>query len=225
MPMIDRLHIRERTIRARPVFADRTHAGRVLAEWIAPAKDPQTLVLALPRGGIPVGRPLADAIGCVMHPVLVRKLPIPVNPEMGFGAITVDGTVTLNEEVVDAFGLDESTIEAVAAETRREVERRSEAYPGGLPLPPLEGRDVWLVDDGLATGFSAIAAARMIRAHGVRRLRLAVPCAPLSSAELLSEHVDEAWCIIVQEGGSFAVASFYRRFQEMSDEEVVRLLD
>jgi len=84
---------------------------------------------------------------------------------------------------------------------------------------------VWLVDDGLATGFSAIAAARMIRAHKARPLRLAVPCAPRSSAELLSEHVDEVWCIIVQESGSFAVASFYRRFQEMSDEEVVRLLD
>ena len=225
MPAHDRLHVRERTVRARPVFDDRMQAGRVLAEWIAPAKDPQALVLALPRGGIPVGRPLADALGCVMHPVLVRKLPLPGNPEMGFGAITVDGTITLNEEVVDAFGLDESTIEAVAAETRREVERRSEAYPGGLPLPPLEDRDVWLADDGLATGFSAIAAARMIRAGGVRRLRLAVPCAPLSSAELLSEHVDEVWCIIAQEGGPFAVATFYRRFQDMSDEEVVRLLD
>jgi putative phosphoribosyl transferase len=225
MPAFDRLHVRERTVRARPVFADRTYAGRVLAEWIAPPKHPQALVLALPRGGIPVGRPLADAIGCVMHPVLVRKLPIPVNPEMGFGAITVDGTVTLNAEVVDAFRLDESTIEAIAAETLREVQRRSEAYPGGLPLPPLEGRDVWLVDDGLATGFSAIAAARMIRAHGAGRLRLAVPCAPRSSAELLAEHVDEVWCIIVQEGGSFAVASFYSRFPEMSDEEVVRLLD
>ena len=225
MRLHDRLHVRERTVRARPLFEDRTHAGRMLTEWIAPAEDPQALVLALPRGGIPVGRPLADAIGCVMHPILVRKLPIPVNPEMGFGAITVDGTVMLNEEVVDAFRLSESTIQAVAADTLGEVERRSEAYPGGLPLPPLEGRDVWLVDDGLATGFSAIAAARMISAHGVRRLRLAVPCAPRSSAELLSEHVNEAWCIIVQEGGPFAVASFYRRFQEMSDEEVVRLLD
>src|SRR5665811_449027 len=81
MPMHDRLHVRERSARARPVFADRTHAGRVLTEGIAPSKDSQALVLALPRGGIPVGRPIADAIGCVIHPVLVRKLPTPVNPE------------------------------------------------------------------------------------------------------------------------------------------------
>ncbi len=180
------LHIRTTVTWPRAAYADRLDAGRTLAEWIAPALDPRALVLALPRGGIPVGRPLADALGCEMRPVLVRKLPIPTSPEMGFGAITVDGTLTLNEPVVDVFGIDPATIEEVAQQTRAEVERRSRAYPGGWPLPDLASRNVWLVDDGLATGFSAIAAVRMVRAHGAASVRLAVPCGPLGAAERIA---------------------------------------
>jgi putative phosphoribosyl transferase len=218
------VHVRERVAWARPEYADRLNAGRVLADWISPRQDATAVVLALPRGGIPVGRPLADALGCELLPVLVRKLPIPVSPEMGFGAITVDGTVTLNRRVVEAFGIDETTAEVVAAATRAEVERRSRAYPGGWPLPQLEARHVWLVDDGLATGFSAIAACRMIRGRGASRLSLAVPCAPLSSVELLAGEADDVWCALGQSGGSFAVASYYRDFHEMADAEVVDLL-
>jgi len=218
------LHVREHVSRPRVAYVDRMDAGRVMTAWISPAKEPEALVLALPRGGVPVGSPLARAVGCELRPVLVRKLPIPASPEMGFGAITVDGTMTLNDAVVSSFGISEAVIRSVAEETRAEVERRSRAYPGGWPLPALEGRHVWLVDDGLATGFSAIAAARMIRAHRAARVSLAVPCAPVSSTERLLGECDEAWCAIAQVDGPFAVASFYRDFHDMSDEEVVRLL-
>lgn len=220
----ERLRVRRTVTWPRAAYADRLDAGRVLAEWIAPEPDPGALVLALPRGGIPVGRPLADALGCEMRPVLVRKLPLPTNPEMGFGAITVDGTVTLNPMVVEGYRLDAVTIERIAQTTRAEVERRSRAYPGGWPLADLEGRHAWLVDDGLATGFSAIAAARMVRARGAARVSLAVPCGPQTSAERLVLETDEVWCAIAQAGGSFAVASYYRDFHDMSDAEVVGLL-
>ena len=165
------IHVRWTVPGPRVAFSDRANAGRVLSEWMRPAPDPLALVMSLPRGGVPVGRALADALGCDLRPVLVRKLPIPGNPEMGFGAVTIDGTVTLNRGVVAAYGLDTATIERVAGETRTEIVRRSRLYPGGWPLPEMGGRRVFLVDDGLATGFSAIAAIRMIRAGDPSRLR------------------------------------------------------
>lgn len=224
MPKPERLHVRERAPRPYVAYADRLDAGRSLAEWIDPGPDPGAIVLALPRGGVPVGLALAQVLGCGLRPVLVRKLPIPSSPEMGFGAVTLDGTVTVNRAVVESFGITPETVEAVALETRAEVERRSRAYPGGWPLPDLQGRRVWLVDDGLATGFSAIAAARMVQAMGPLSMSLAVPCAPESSAERLVPECDEVWCAIEQSGGSFAVASYYRDFHDMRDDEVVALL-
>lgn len=222
---LGRTHVRTTVQWAYPAYRDRADAGRALAGWIDSPPDAEALVFALPRGGVPVGRALADAIGCDMLPVLVRKLPIPSSPEMGFGAITVDGTMTLNQAVVDAYGIGPATIRRVADETREEVVRRSRAYPGGWPPPELEGSHVWLTDDGLATGFSAIAAARMIRAHGAATLALAVPCGPAGSVTRLAREVDDVWCAIAQTEGSFAVASYYHDFHDMSDAEVVALLD
>ncbi len=225
--MTDRLgrtHVRTTVQWARPAYRDRDDAGRALAEWIDPPQDAEALVFALPRGGVPVGRAIADAIGCDMLPVLVRKLPIPSSPEMGFGAITVDGTMTLNQAVVRAYGIGPATVRRVADETREEVVRRSQTYPGGWPLPELQGRHVWLADDGLATGYSAIAAARMIRAHRAGTLALAVPCGPAGSVTRLAGEVDDVWCAIAQTEGSFAVASYYSDFHDMSDAEVVALL-
>jgi putative phosphoribosyl transferase len=216
--------IERRVSAAHPAFRDRRDAGRRLAAFAVFEPDEGALVLALPRGGIPVARPLADALGCELRPVLVRKLPIPTNPEMGFGAVTIDGTVTLNERVLAAFGIDRSVQERVAEQVRREVERRSRAYPGGWPLPAVCDRRVWLVDDGLATGFSMIAAARMIRPHGPASLTLAAPCAPSDSLTRLAEHVDAEWCLFAQDGHPFAVASYYHDFHEMRDDEVYDLL-
>ncbi len=219
-----RLHVLKKTDWPEPVYRDRIGAGDSLVAWIAPESDPDAVVFALPRGGIPVALPLADALACDIRPMFVRKLPLPSSPEMGFGAIAVDGTVTLNEPIVEAFGVDDATIERVAAETLAEVERRRTAYPGGWPLPSLVGRRVWLVDDGLATGFTAVGAARMIRAHGCASLSIVVPCGPIESATLLTREADDVWCRIAQTAGSFAVASYYRDFREISDAEVVAML-
>jgi len=218
------LHIGRRVVGPVLLFADRSDAGAALARWIGLHPQPDAVVLALPRGGIPVGRPLADALGCALLPALVRKLPIPTDPEMGFGAVAVDGTVRLNRAVVDAFGISEQTVNDVVARVHAEVQRRGEAYPGGWPLPDLADRHVWLVDDGLATGLSMLTAADMIRVCGALSLEIAVPCSPSDSLSRLSGAADAVWCLAVQEGHPFAVASFYRNFHDLTDVEVLTAL-
>ncbi|HEY5541091.1 MAG TPA: phosphoribosyltransferase family protein [Coriobacteriia bacterium] len=202
------------------LFANRAEAGRVLAGWIDPHLDPDAIVFALPRGGVPVGRPLADAMGCELLPALVRKLPIPTDPEMGFGAVAVDGTVRLNEAVVEAFGISRDQIPGIVDEVRAELERRSAVYPGGWPLPSLAGRHLWLVDDGLATGLSMLTAADMLRAQGPASLTIAVPCSPSDSLARVSGAADALWCLAAQDAHPFAVASFYHDFHDLDDAEV-----
>jgi putative phosphoribosyl transferase len=206
------------------MFADRAEAGAELAAWIAPQPDRRALVFGLPRGGIPVGRALADALTCPLLPALVRKLPIPDDPEMGFGAVAVDGTVRLNREVIEAFHIPERAVADVVEKVRAEVGRRGSVYPGGWPLPDLAGRRVWLVDDGLATGLSMLTAADMLRAHGPLWLTIAVPCSPADSLATMEAAADEVWCLAVQDSRSFAVASFYRDFHDLSDSEVRAML-
>ena len=214
------LHIGRQLAGSAVLFADRADAGRTLAGWIGPQPDPHAVVFALPRGGIPVGRPLADVLGCELLPALVRKLPIPGNPEMGFGAVAVDGTVRLNRAVIEAFRIPERTVHDTVEQVRAEVERRGAAYPGGWPLPDLTGRRVWLVDDGLATGLTMLTAADMLRARGPASLTIAVPCSPADSLARVSGAADFLWCFAVQDGHPFAVASFYRDFHDLDDAEV-----
>jgi putative phosphoribosyl transferase len=218
--MTAELHIGRHVAGPMVLFEDRGDAGDALARWIHPHPDPDAVVFALPRGGIPVGRPLADALGCELLPALVRKLPIPSDPEMGFGAVAIDGAVRLNQAVVDAFGISQRTVDDVIEETRAEVERRSAAYPGGWPLPRLAGRSLWLVDDGLATGLSMLAAADMLQSGLPATLSIAVPCSPSDSLMRVSRASDAVWCMAAQEARPFAVASFYRDFHDLDDAEV-----
>jgi len=214
------LHIGRHLAGPTVLFADRADAGRALARWIVSAPDPDAVVFALPRGGVPVARPVADALGCPLLPVLVRKLPIPTDPEMGFGAVTIDGTVRLNDSVVRAFDITEQTVSDVVEHVREEIVRRAGVYPGGWPLPDLTGRSVWIVDDGLATGLTMLTAAEMLRARNPASLAIAVPCSPSDSLERVSGAADAVWCFAVQEGRPFAVASFFRDFHDLDDDEV-----
>ena len=214
------VHVGQRVEWPVALFRDRAGAGRALAEWICPPPDPNAVVYALPRGGVPVGRLLAEALGCELRPALVRKLPIPTDPEMGFGAVTVDGTVRLNEPVVEAYGIRRDRIPSIVEHVRLEVERRGAVYPGGWPMPHLAGRSVWLVDDGLATGISVLAAAEMLRARAPASLAIAVPCSPADTITKLAHDVDAIWCLVEQTGHPFAVASFYRDFHDLDDAEV-----
>ncbi len=206
-----------------PMFAfeNRLDAGRKLAAFMKLDPDPNAIVLALPRGGVPVARPLAVDLGVPVEPVVVRKLPIPASPEMGFGAVAIDGTTVLNEGVVRSFRIPEETIERVSEEVQREVERRAEAYAGTSEPPDVAGKTVYLVDDGLATGYSMLVAARMVAKRAPDSVIMAVPVSPISSVELIDSVFDEKYCLIAQDSPPFAVAAFYRDFHEMTDDEVM----
>jgi len=209
-----------------PLFAfeNRIDAGRKLAAFMERGPDPGAVVLALPRGGVPVARPVAVDLGVPVEPVVVRKLPIPQSPEMGFGAVAIDGTTVLNEGVVRSFSIPMDTIGRVADEVRREVERRAEKYAGTVEPPDVEGKTVYLVDDGLATGYSMLVAARMVAKRNPASVRLAVPVSPVASIELIDGVFEEKYCLFAQDQPPFAVASFYKDFHEMSDEEVMKHL-
>src|SRR3954465_8514857 len=166
------------------LFQDRTDAGRQLAAKLAAyAGQPDVLVLALPRGGVPVAYEVAEALGASLDVFLVRKLGVPGQEELAMGAIASGGVRVLNEEVIDALGIPGAVIDAVAADEQLELERRERAYRDGRPAPEVHGRTVILVDDGLATGSTMRAAVAALRQLQPARVVVAVPVAAPSTVE------------------------------------------
>lgn len=218
------IHVYRHVRGAVTAFQDRYDAGRQLAAFIDPEPDARSMVMALPRGGVPVARPLAEALEGELHPVAVRKLPIPSSPEMGFGAVAIDGTVVLNSRVVETFRIDDDTVRRVTAEVMSEINRRAMEYSGTLEVPRVSGRRVYLVDDGLATGYSVLAAGRMLSGMGPASMTLAVPVSPESSLRMINGMFEEKYCLMAQDRPSFAVASYYGDFHDMSDREVIEEL-
>jgi putative phosphoribosyl transferase len=205
-------------------FRDREEAGRLLAEQLREYAGEAPLVLALPRGGVAVGYEIARALDAPLDVMMVRKLGVPWHPELGMGALAEGGAVYINQEVLQEAELEPEELWTVIAEEARELERRVQRYRGGRPLPELTGRTVILVDDGLATGGTARAAVRALRGFGAGRIILAVPVAASQTAEQLREEVDALVC--VQEPGNlWAIGTWYEDFHQMSDEEVLVLLD
>jgi predicted phosphoribosyltransferase len=219
------LVIQQRVRNAQPVFADRYAAGGELAKLIGRENEPGSIVLPLPRGGIPVGHALAENLGCPLIPVIARKLPVPGSPEMGFGAVAIDGSMELNRPLVDSMGLGDEEIQSIADKVTREIRRRAEEYVGSDQPPNVEGRIAYMVDDGLATGYTMIAAAKMVRKQNPQKLVLAVPVTPERSLAPVAEFFDESYCVFVQLTPRFAVASFYQNFQDMTDREVQHILE
>jgi putative phosphoribosyl transferase len=153
-----------------------------------------------------------------------RKLPIPSDPEAGFGAIAPDGTVVLNEDMVRYLGLSKKEIDQISISVLSEVRRRVREYRGDRPLPDLKNKTVIAVDDGLASGYTMIAAVRAIKKSSTKKIIVAVPCSPASSAERLRQEADEVICLFEQQSGPFAVASYYENFPDLTDDEVKSLL-
>ncbi len=218
------IHVYQRLEGSFPAFRDRGDAGKRLVELIRPERQEDSVVLAVPRGGVPVGEPLAEALDAPLHLVPVRKLPIPTNPEAGFGAVALDGSRVLNDELVYHFGLTQSQIDAITEEVLDEVRRRAREYGSDEHPPPVRHRTAYLVDDGLASGYTMIAAARMVRNLNPQALILAVPCSPWNSIGGVQPHFDEMYFLYVQERTPFAVASYYRYFPDLSDDEVREIL-
>ena len=205
-------------------FHDRTEAGQRLAEALTPlAGAPDLLVLALPRGGVTVGAEVARRLGAPLDVILVRKLGVPGHEELAMGAIASGGVRILSEDVIDALGISDRDIAAVAAAEEDELERRERAYRGARSPLAVENRTVILVDDGLATGSTMRAAAAALRSQHPRRLIAAVPVAPAQTCEALRGEVDEVVCTRTPEP-FHSVGEWYEIFEQTSDEEVRRLL-
>jgi len=206
------------------VFRDRADAGRALAQRLAQyAHRPDVLVLALPRGGVPVGYEVARALNVPLDVFLVRKLGVPGQEELAMGAIATGGVRILNEEVVRALQIPEDAIESVAESQWRELERCERAYRDDRPLPEVRGRTILLIDDGLATGSTMRAAIAALRQQQPARIVVAVPVASAATAEELSQEVDEVVCVQTPEP-FYAVGSWYKDFSQTSDAEVHELL-
>jgi putative phosphoribosyl transferase len=205
-------------------FTDRRHAGRVLATRLAKyAGRDDVVVLALPRGGVPVGYEVASSLGVPMDVFLVRKLGTPGHRELAMGAIASGGVRVLNEDVVHWYGISDAAIERIAHDEQEELERRERAYRGDRRAPDLAGRIVILIDDGLATGSTMRAAAQAVRAHQPARVVIAVPVgAPQTCAELTAV-ADEVICARMPEPFS-AVGQWYLNFDQTEDDEVRELL-
>jgi putative phosphoribosyl transferase len=207
------------------IFADRAEAGRLLAERLARLRLRDALVLALPRGGVPVGAEIAKALGAPLDVVFVRKIGAPDQPELAVGAVAdgADPEIALNAELVEALGLDEDYIAAAAARELRVIERRRHAWSGLQPEVSPAGRAVIVVDDGVATGMTMQAALRQLRRRKPARLIAAVPVASRSAVTMLGREADQVVCLSApRRFGS--VGSFYRSFGQVPDEEVAALL-
>jgi putative phosphoribosyl transferase len=205
-------------------FRDRREAGRQLAEALAGyAGRPGVLVLALPRGGVPVGYEVAQALHAPLDVMLVRKLGVPGHEELAMGAIASGGVRIVSKDVVSTLGIAEREIAAVAAAEEEELARRERAYRDALPPPDVKGRSVILVDDGLATGSTMRAAAAALRAQGAKHLVVAVPVAPPETCEALRTEVDEVVCALEPEP-FLAVGLWYEDFSQTTDDEVRELL-
>lgn len=206
------------------MFADRVDAGRQLADRLIHLRSQDVVVLGLPRGGVPVAAEVARALHAPLDVIVVRKLGVPSQPELGAGAIGEEGVRVINLGVVHMAGITESDLAAVEAQERAELERRARRYRGDRPMVPVRGRTAIVVDDGIATGSTARAACRVARAHGATRVVLAVPVAPRGWAVGPGDDADEFVCVEMP-GSFFAISQSYADFSQTSDEEVVSCLE
>lgn len=205
-------------------FRDRADAGRALAaELSAYAGRDDVVVLALPRGGVPVGYEVARALGAPLDVFIVRKLGVPGHEELAMGAIASGGVRVLNESVVQPLRIPESVIDTIAAREQAELERREREYRDGRPAPDVRGRTVILVDDGLATGATMRAAAQALRLQQPARVVVAVPVSAEESCEELRTQVDDIVCSMTPHP-FYGVGMWYEDFSQTTDAEVRELL-
>jgi predicted phosphoribosyltransferase len=205
-------------------FRNRREAGRLLAARLdAYANRPDVLVLALPRGGVPVAYEVARALRVPLDIFLVRKLGVPGYEELAMGAIATGGVRVLNDQLVRALHISGQMIESVAAKEQKELVRREQIYRGDRPTPELHGRTVILVDDGLATGATLYAAIKALRQQHASRIIVAVPIASPESCEEMRKEVDDIICAITPEP-FHAVGLWYEDFSQTTDEEVKDIL-
>ena len=206
-------------------FQNRTEAGQLLARKLAAYTGrPDTLVLALPRGGVPVAYEVATRLNLPLDIFIVRKLGLPGEEELAMGALASGGSRILNMELVREAGVSDSRVEQVTAEERQELERREQLYRNNRPALQVEGHSVILIDDGLATGTSMRVAALALKRQQPARLVIAVPVAPPGIYEDFSDLADEIVCVITPRN-LYAIGTWYNDFSQTTDQEVCHLLE
>jgi putative phosphoribosyl transferase len=205
------------------VFTDRADAGRQLAARLQNLRGEPVVVLGLPRGGVPVAAEVARALGAPLDVIVVRKLGVPFQPELGLGAVGEDGVRVLNPAVIWDAGVSEADLAAVEQRERAEIDRRAQRYRGERARLSLTGRTAVIVDDGIATGSTAVAACRIARALGAARVVLAVPVAPEDWEARIGAEADLLVSVSTPLG-FMAISQFYDDFSQTSDEDVVACL-
>jgi predicted phosphoribosyltransferase len=206
------------------VFRNRRHAGELLAEELKNLVSERSLVLAIPSGGVPVGYEIAKRLSLPLDIIIVRKIPIPGETEAGFGALSFDGEVFLNQPLIDRLGITEEEIETQKEMVRRQIERRWNIFRGGRAFPEISGKDVILVDDGLASGYTMLAALSSVKKRKPKRVIAAVPTAPQTAVDLILPEVDTLICLNIRSAAVFAVADAYVEWYDLSEEEVLEYL-
>ncbi len=207
------------------VFKDRIEAGKHLAEMLEPRyKQVQDgMVLAIPSGGVPVGLEVSRKLEFPFDLIIVKKIPIPHNPEAGYGAVTLEGGVFLNEDLVRRLKLSSSQVEQHISRIKKELDERNRLFRGGKPFMNLSEKRVILVDDGLASGYTMMASVHDAKQRGAKKIVIAVPTGPSRTIEKIQSMVDEIYCPNIRDKIFFAVADAYENWYDLSNEEVLRL--
>jgi len=210
--------------REQAIFENRHDAGKQLAAELREYENQSVVVLAIPNGGVPVALGVAGAIEADLDLIICRKIPMPLNPEAGFGAIADDGTVILNEEIVKRIGLNRQQIEHEASKVRAEIKRRSILYKGNRPLVSLRSRTVIIIDDGVASGVTMMAAVASVRHRRPKQIVVAAPCAWALAVKQLERVADKVVTCTMGFMPEFAVGDFYRHWYDLNDDEVIRYI-
>lgn len=205
------------------LFSDRSEAGGRLAARLEIYRDREPLILAVPRGGVAVAGPIREAIGGELDLIITRKIGAPHQRELAIGATSGDGFIMLNDELISRIGIFPDYVKKAAAKEQAEIARRLKLYRGDRPLPKIEGRLVIVVDDGVATGYTMLAALRSLREQKPAELALAVPVGPPETFDRLKNEV-EALVYLEAPVDFAAVGQFYRSFDQVSDDEVIAIL-
>ncbi|MDD3012524.1 MAG: phosphoribosyltransferase family protein [Candidatus Gastranaerophilales bacterium] len=204
-------------------YYSREEAGSILAEKIMELDLKKPCLLAIPRGGIQVAKGVADKLEIPIYPVIVKKLPIPGNPEAGFGAITEDGIKVLDEKTIAYLDIDEESIERISQNVVREVIHRSSVY-GSADRELVKSSDAIIVDDGVATGYSLIAAIKSVKGMNPSSITAAVPVASKEAYKKIQSLVDNFICPLVDETYFFAVANYYKQWFDLEENKIIEIL-
>ena len=210
--------------RQQPIFESRYDAGSQLATKLGEYKNQPVVVLAIPNGGLPVALQVALALGANLDLVISRKLPIPLRPEGGFGAVTDDGTIIFNQEVLKKLGLSDQQINYQVSEVRNDIQKRSLLYRGSRPLSVVSDKIAIVVDDGLASGYTMMAAVESVRRRHPKRIVVAVPTASATAVKLVEKLADRVITVVTTFSPGFYVSDFYRYWNVLSDEEGLKCL-